>query len=69
MEESEQLKCFAGKHGSFYMLEKEDLFLRLNFFKAEQKLSIFTVLLMLVCIMKLDLSKISTMKFVSVEIL
>ena len=42
---------------------------RFNFFKLEQKLRIFAVLLMLVCIIKLDLSKISLVEFLNVKAL
>ena len=41
----------------------------LNFFTLKQKLKIFTVSMMLVCIIKLVLSRISPMQFINAKIL
>lgn len=52
------------------LTQKIDHCERLNFLMVEQKLRIFTVLMMLVCIFKPDLlSKVSPMEFVSVKVL
>ena len=61
-----QLKYYAAKHRPYCKLVKKIWYCqRLNFFMLEQKMRNFTILPLLICIIKFNLLKISPVEFVN----